>query len=76
METFIENLQKYFDTTSRDRVLEDWSKTEEFDQVGPVMDDFLGHLNWQFKLKQDDPNTGSKFISKDVSPKFTSGFFC
>jgi len=37
----LEELKKYFKTTPREKVLEDWAKTEAFDQVGPTMDEFL-----------------------------------
>ena len=41
MNNFLENLRYYFKDNSRERILEDWVKTEEFDQVGILMEDFL-----------------------------------
>ncbi len=33
-ENFVEKLKKYFEETSREKVLEDWEKSKEFDDVG------------------------------------------
>ncbi len=54
MENLVENLKKYFETTSREQVLKDWEETKEFDQVGPTMDDFLSQTNAYFKVKMDN----------------------
>jgi hypothetical protein len=37
----IEDLMKYFETTPREKVLENWTKSESFDEIGPTMDEFL-----------------------------------
>ena len=39
---FFEELQEYFKNTPREKVLEDWSKTEEYDNIGPTVEEFLG----------------------------------
>lgn len=41
MENFVDRLKKYFDETPREKVLEDWKKTKEWDKVGPTFDDFM-----------------------------------
>lgn len=75
MENMIEKLNKYFNTTSRDQVLKDWEKTKEFDQVGPIMDEFLNETNWFFRIKLGDPINESNLVFNNYSPKFSSGFF-
>lgn len=47
METnnFVEDLKKYFEETPRKKVLEDWAKSEEFDEIGPTVEEFLTNQN-------------------------------
>ncbi len=43
--SFVELLKKYFDETPRDQVLKDWKETEEYDSIGPAVDEFLNNNN-------------------------------
>jgi len=43
MKDFAKELEKYFEETPREKVLEDWEKTKEWDQVGPTFDDFMNN---------------------------------
>lgn len=36
----LEELKKYFESTSREKILEDWEKSAEFDNVGPTIEEF------------------------------------
>lgn len=38
---FFEELKKYFEVTPREKVLEDWAKSIEFDKVGPTVEEFI-----------------------------------
>ncbi len=38
---FFEELEKYFENTSKEKIDEDWQKSLEYDQVGPTMEEFL-----------------------------------
>jgi hypothetical protein len=38
---FYEKLKEYFETTPREKVLEDWNKSAHLDNVGPTVDEFL-----------------------------------
>ena len=38
---FYEGLKHYFETTPREKVLEDWNKSAEFDKVAPTIEEFL-----------------------------------
>lgn len=45
MENFVEKLKKYFEETPRERALEDWEKTKEWDNVGITVEEFLQNTN-------------------------------
>lgn len=75
MENLVENLKKYFETTSREQVLKDWEETIEFDQVGSTMDDFLSQTSVYYKIKLDDPIIGCNLTNNNFNPEFSSGFF-
>lgn len=42
---FFEDLEKYFETTPREKVLQDWAKSEKLDEVGPTVEEFLTHTS-------------------------------
>lgn len=72
MNDFLENLRHYFENNSQEKILEDWAKTEEFDQVGVLVEDFLDSI-----LKyQPSPVVviANENITNSYSPKFSSGF--
>lgn len=41
METIVEKLKEYFDNTPREKVLEDWDKSKEWDKIGTTVDQFI-----------------------------------
>ena len=51
----LHNLEEYFKNTPRERVLEDWEKTKECDELGPTVEKFLNitvkeHLKYRKHL--------------------------
>jgi hypothetical protein len=40
---FYEKLVEYFKNTPREKILEDWNKTAECDNIGPTVEEFLGN---------------------------------
>jgi hypothetical protein len=42
---FYEKLKEYFNTTPREKVLEDWKKSANLDNVGPTIDEFIENSN-------------------------------
>lgn len=72
MNNFLESLRCYFKNNSREKVLEDWAKTEEFDQVGILMEDFLNIIK-EYRPSKVVIKT-NKNITNSYSPKFSSGF--
>lgn len=57
-----QDLQHYFETTSQEKIDEDWKKVEEFDLVGPTVEEFLGieeqHNFLPGFINQFDPKEG------------------
>ena len=45
----VQDLQHYFETTPQEKIDEDWKKVEEFDLVGPTVNEFLG-IEKQLKM--------------------------
>ena len=45
MKNFVEKLKKYFEETPREKVLEDWEKSKEWDNVGITVEEFLQNTN-------------------------------
>lgn len=41
METLTEKLKEYFNNTPKEKVLEDWEKSKEWDDVGITVDEFI-----------------------------------
>lgn len=76
MNNFFEELKKYFHDTPRDQVLEDWAKSEKFDEVGPTVEEFLRNTKQHYKVHSEEPlDVGIYFTNDNLNPKFTSGFF-
>ena len=72
---FFEDLKKYFENTPREKVLEDWAKSEEFDKIGPTVEEFLTYTSKYYETHLQDPvQTEMNFKSNNISPEFSSGF--
>lgn len=41
MKTITEKLKEYFDNTPEDKILSDWEKSKEWDNVGITVDKFV-----------------------------------
>ena len=75
MNNFFEELIKYFEVTPQEKVLEDWAKSAEFDNIGPTVEEFLENSQ-EYYVFSDDPNKGClHYILNNFSPEFSSGFF-
>jgi hypothetical protein len=76
MENFLDELKKYFETTSRDKILEDWEKSAKFDIVGPTIEEFLVNTKKYFELEEQEIHWSNfKSQNENINPKYTSGFF-
>ena len=47
---FTKKLEKYFNETSKKKILEDWGKSKEWDKIGVAVNDFIDNT----KLKTKD----------------------
>ncbi len=75
MNNFFEELKKYFEATPQEKILEDWAKSAEFDNVGPSIEEFIQYSK-QYNVFSDDPkDLFLQDITNKFSPKFSSGFF-
>lgn len=75
MNNFLEDLKLYFENTPRSKVLEDWAKTESFDQIGVNMDEFLAQTYLVYSINTETPLGESNVLINGYSPEFSSGFF-
>lgn len=73
---FLEELKKYFENTPREQVLADWEKSEEFDNVGPTVEDLLLFFKRRQKTEllehQDSEYT---YRYNNFKPELSFGFF-
>jgi hypothetical protein len=51
-DNFYEKLKQYFEETPREKILEDWGKSAEYDKVGPTVDEFLDNANKHETLEE------------------------
>jgi hypothetical protein len=72
---FYEELKKYFETTSQNKVLEDWAKSKEFDKIGPTVEEFVRSSQFYHAYSNDPNDWCLQNIDKHLSPSYTSGFF-
>ena len=49
---FYEALKHYFNTTPKDKVLEDWDKSSEYDKIGVTVEEFLDNTNQKETLEE------------------------
>jgi hypothetical protein len=64
---FYEELKHYFETTPREKVLEDWNKSAEFDKIGPTVEEFLGMIQETIEEAADLWATDTKNVHPDDS---------
>ena len=75
MNNFYEELKRYFEVTPQDKVLEDWAKSEEFDNVGPTVEEFI-NFSQQYNTQTSNSNNWCiPTMNDQISPNFTSGLF-
>jgi len=75
MNNFFEELQKYFEVTPQEKILEDWAKSAEFDKIGPTVEQFLKNTQMYYQIHSKDPQQGCLIENNQYSPKYSSGFF-
>jgi hypothetical protein len=72
---FFEELIKYFENTPREQVLADWAKSEEFDNVGPAVEDILSFSKRRQKIELTEHRESEySYNLNNLNPKKASGF--
>ena len=64
-----QKLQHYLETTPQEKIDEDWKKVEEFDLVGPTVEEFLGINQNNMKelfLLRGLPGSGKSTLAKSI----------
>ncbi|MCF8362899.1 MAG: hypothetical protein K9G70_09785 [Prolixibacteraceae bacterium] len=73
---FFEELKRHFDKSSDEQILKEWKESEEFDNIGPTIDEFLSYANTYYKTILEDPLSSEKIKNNNnLSSEFTSSFF-
>ena len=48
-------MKAYFENTPREQIEADWEKAQEFDSIGPTVEEFLDLLNTTYnEIKKDE----------------------
>jgi len=74
MNNFSEKLKEYFENTSQGKILEDWAKSKEYDNIGPTIAEFLISSQQFYPYTNDLNNWCMEYTNNQISPKFSSGF--
>jgi len=72
MSTLLEDLRKYFSETPHEKIISDWAKSEEYDSVGPPVDEFIEFSKKYYTVICADVDNIDKMIINNISsnPKF------
>lgn len=73
MNNLVEELRKYFEGNSKEKILQDWSKSLDFDNIGSTVSEFL-EVTEKYSVQTYDPDVLIKYTSNVINPKYTSGF--
>lgn len=49
MSNFLEALKEYFKNTSKEKILEDWNKSEKSDNIEPTIEEFIQNMDKNIK---------------------------
>lgn len=75
MNNFFEELTRYFEVTPQNKVLEDWAKSEAFDNVGPTVEEFISYSQQTHTYPDNSNNWCIPTMNDQTSLNFNSGFF-
>jgi hypothetical protein len=75
MSNFLDELKKYFESTPQNKILEDWAKSERYDEIGPTVEEFIRNSQLYYVCSEAPDDRCLQVIVNDLSPKYSSGFF-
>ena len=72
---FLEELEEYFRNTSREKVLADWEKSSDCDNIGPTVSEFINDNLGVFKLSNENwleiaKIIDNEYIGDEITTKF------
>lgn len=68
MDNLLDNLKKYLESNSLEKVLEDWATTAKWDNVGIAATEYFSHQYFTYTNKSS--NNNNKFSSEFNSSSF------
>lgn len=75
MAGLVEKLKDYLENNSIEDIIEIWRTSEEMDNVGVTVDDFINCNNYYYRFDSvDPPFVYLNSIENKISPEFSSGF--
>lgn len=77
MNTILQKLKKYYNSTSLEQIKKDWAKTAEYDQIdSPSVEFFISESKKLIDIgNQQNKLPPESFINNFKSPNFDSDFF-
>ena len=74
MGNLLSKLKEYLSSNSKEQILDDWTAIEEYDNIGPTVEEFMQTLPiGYFTVPHECEFQGASF-SEYINPKFSSGF--
>lgn len=74
MDAILEELKRYFQETSPEKIAKDWDATEKYDRVGPTIYEFKKTHKYMIKCGYSDPLLDSENFYTFINPKISFGF--
>lgn len=53
MSDILEELKKYFQETSHEKIISDWEKSEKYDAIGPPIMSFIDKTNFFYRIQEE-----------------------
>ena len=77
MGTILESLKRYFQDNTDKKIISDWSELKKYDEVGPLVVDFIIQTYMLFYEKSNTDKHWEFFYSNQLvtNPEFSSDFF-
>ena len=72
MSTILEGLRKYFRETPQEKIISDWAKSEEFDNIGPPIDEFIESSKKYYAVECPETSNFNQIVIANLNnnPKF------
>lgn len=76
MRTILDRLKQYYENNSQEQIEKDWAESEEYDQIGPLVDEFIKQTKIFYEFHMRDSYWEFSNSNNILhNPKFTSDYF-